>query len=347
MTGRVRRWYRIAAAATAVVAVAALALGASGQLFAPGVAPSTTKAVLTQDAARRTPAPRRRPGRRRRRAVPGRPGKENQPAHPRRASARRAGQPGRRRPRQRPWGAASRRPEVADFTSRRWSRRGRGPAGDHVERALDGRFSEHAVRAVADRLGQRRDEQLTTTEVPRSSVRPFQQPAQRPLSSPAGSGPPPRLRQPTKPCGRRRGAGRADAVASSRPSTPIPASGAITGRPLRPLPSPPRASADRSPVGRTKPGPNRSRVDRPGRARRAVRGPVDRAPSAGARPARRHRPGRDRQDRRRAVAIADLHVNSSTSSGASAGISSGVTRCSHRAWAWSIVSSPTGRRSAS
>jgi len=49
VTGRVRRWYRIAAAATAVVAVAALALGASGQLLAPAVAPRTTKAVLAQD----------------------------------------------------------------------------------------------------------------------------------------------------------------------------------------------------------------------------------------------------------------------------------------------------------
>ena len=49
MTGRVRRWYRIAAAATAAVAVAALALGASGQLLAPAVAPNTTKAVLAQD----------------------------------------------------------------------------------------------------------------------------------------------------------------------------------------------------------------------------------------------------------------------------------------------------------
>jgi len=55
VTGRVRRWYRIAAGATAVVAAAALALGASGQLFAPGVAPSTTKAVLAQDAGTQTP----------------------------------------------------------------------------------------------------------------------------------------------------------------------------------------------------------------------------------------------------------------------------------------------------
>lgn len=55
MTGRVIRWYRIAAAATAVVAAAALALGASGQLFAPGVAPSTTKAVLAQDAGTQNP----------------------------------------------------------------------------------------------------------------------------------------------------------------------------------------------------------------------------------------------------------------------------------------------------
>jgi hypothetical protein len=45
-----RRWYRIAAAVTAVVGAAALALGASGQLLAPAVAPSTTKAVLTQTA---------------------------------------------------------------------------------------------------------------------------------------------------------------------------------------------------------------------------------------------------------------------------------------------------------
>ena len=57
MTGRVRRWYRIAAAATAVVAVAALALGASGQLFAPGVAPTTTKAVLAQDTGVQNPGP--------------------------------------------------------------------------------------------------------------------------------------------------------------------------------------------------------------------------------------------------------------------------------------------------
>ena len=45
-----RRWYRIAAAVTAVVGAAALALGASGQLFAPALAPSTTKAVLSQAA---------------------------------------------------------------------------------------------------------------------------------------------------------------------------------------------------------------------------------------------------------------------------------------------------------
>jgi len=45
-----RRWYRIAAAVTTVVAVAALTLGACGQLFAPAVAPFTTKAVLAQDA---------------------------------------------------------------------------------------------------------------------------------------------------------------------------------------------------------------------------------------------------------------------------------------------------------
>ena len=45
-----RRWYRIAAAVTAVVGAAALALGAAGQLLAPAVAPSTTKAVLTQTA---------------------------------------------------------------------------------------------------------------------------------------------------------------------------------------------------------------------------------------------------------------------------------------------------------
>jgi hypothetical protein len=50
VTGWVRRWYRIAAAVTTGVALAALTLGASGQLFAPGVPPSTTKAVLTQDA---------------------------------------------------------------------------------------------------------------------------------------------------------------------------------------------------------------------------------------------------------------------------------------------------------
>jgi hypothetical protein len=45
-----RRWYRIAAAVTAVVGAAALALGASGQLLAPAAAPSTAKAVLTQTA---------------------------------------------------------------------------------------------------------------------------------------------------------------------------------------------------------------------------------------------------------------------------------------------------------
>jgi hypothetical protein len=45
-----RRWYRIAAAVTAVVGAAALALGASGQLLAPAAAPSTVKAVLTQAA---------------------------------------------------------------------------------------------------------------------------------------------------------------------------------------------------------------------------------------------------------------------------------------------------------
>jgi hypothetical protein len=45
-----RRWYRIAAAVTAVVGAAALALGASGQLLAPAAAPSTAKAVLTQAA---------------------------------------------------------------------------------------------------------------------------------------------------------------------------------------------------------------------------------------------------------------------------------------------------------
>ncbi len=57
MTGRFRRWYRIAAVATVVVAVAALALGASGQLFAPDVAPNTTKAVLTQDTGMQNPGP--------------------------------------------------------------------------------------------------------------------------------------------------------------------------------------------------------------------------------------------------------------------------------------------------
>jgi hypothetical protein len=50
VTGWVRRWYRIAAAVTTGVALAALALGASGQLLAPAVPPSSTKAVLTQDA---------------------------------------------------------------------------------------------------------------------------------------------------------------------------------------------------------------------------------------------------------------------------------------------------------
>jgi hypothetical protein len=49
VTGWVRRWYRIAAAVTTGVALAALALGASGQLFAPAVPPNTTKAVLAQD----------------------------------------------------------------------------------------------------------------------------------------------------------------------------------------------------------------------------------------------------------------------------------------------------------
>ena len=57
MTGRFRRWYRIAAVATVVVAVAALALGASGQLFAPGVTPSTTKAVLAQETGTQNPSP--------------------------------------------------------------------------------------------------------------------------------------------------------------------------------------------------------------------------------------------------------------------------------------------------
>jgi hypothetical protein len=57
VTGRVRRWYRIGAAATAVIAVAALLLGASGQLFAPGVAPSTTKAVLAQETGTQNPSP--------------------------------------------------------------------------------------------------------------------------------------------------------------------------------------------------------------------------------------------------------------------------------------------------
>ena len=55
MTGRVRRWYRIAATVTAVVAAAALALGASGQLLAPAVAPNTTKAVLAQDTGTQSP----------------------------------------------------------------------------------------------------------------------------------------------------------------------------------------------------------------------------------------------------------------------------------------------------
>jgi hypothetical protein len=55
VTGRVRRWYRIAAAATVVVAAAALALGASGQLLAPDVAPNTTKAVLARDTATQNP----------------------------------------------------------------------------------------------------------------------------------------------------------------------------------------------------------------------------------------------------------------------------------------------------
>jgi hypothetical protein len=57
VTDRVRRWYRIGAAATAVVAMAALVLGASGQLFAPGVAPSTTKAVLAQETGAQSPGP--------------------------------------------------------------------------------------------------------------------------------------------------------------------------------------------------------------------------------------------------------------------------------------------------
>jgi hypothetical protein len=54
VTGWVRRWYRIAAAVTTGVALAALLLGASGQLFASAVAPNTTKAVLAQDSG--TPA---------------------------------------------------------------------------------------------------------------------------------------------------------------------------------------------------------------------------------------------------------------------------------------------------
>jgi hypothetical protein len=57
VTGRVRRWYRIAAAMTSGVALAALVLGASGQLFAPAVAPSTAKAVLAQEAGAQNPGP--------------------------------------------------------------------------------------------------------------------------------------------------------------------------------------------------------------------------------------------------------------------------------------------------
>lgn len=68
MTGRIRhrsvrhliadgrRCYRIAAAVTSVVAVAALTLGASGQLFAPAARPSTVKAVLTQDTSTQDPS---------------------------------------------------------------------------------------------------------------------------------------------------------------------------------------------------------------------------------------------------------------------------------------------------
>jgi hypothetical protein len=51
-----RRCYRIAAAVTTVVAVAALTLGASGQLFAPDARPSTTKAVLAQDTSTQDPS---------------------------------------------------------------------------------------------------------------------------------------------------------------------------------------------------------------------------------------------------------------------------------------------------
>jgi hypothetical protein len=76
-----RRCYRIAAAVTTVVAVAALTLGASGQLFAPDAPPSTTKAVLAQDTSTQDPSSQaagRGSGRRRAASVP--PEKENQPA---------------------------------------------------------------------------------------------------------------------------------------------------------------------------------------------------------------------------------------------------------------------------
>ena len=89
MTGWVRRWYRIAAAVTTGVALAALTLGASGQLFAPGVAPTTTKAVLTQDAgAQNAGTPNAGPRAGRRRAPPVRPTAQNRPSAARRPRAR-------------------------------------------------------------------------------------------------------------------------------------------------------------------------------------------------------------------------------------------------------------------
>jgi len=42
---------------TTGIALVALVLGASGQLFAPAVAPSTTKAVLSQDAGAQSAVP--------------------------------------------------------------------------------------------------------------------------------------------------------------------------------------------------------------------------------------------------------------------------------------------------